>query len=180
MEVIILTTTPEMDNVISNYKQEINKIRTGRANPAILDAINIRCYGNMDKLSHNARINIEGPHQLVVRPHDRSLVKAITESITAADLRLQIKTEADAVRLIFPQLTEEIRKSLVKDLAKITEDYKIKIRNVRRDAIHNLKKQDLPEDQNKRGEEQIQKITDTKIIELVKVEKDKIAQLMKV
>ncbi|WP_308149753.1 ribosome-recycling factor [Spiroplasma sp. AdecLV25b] len=180
MEIIVLTTTKEMDNVISHYKQEINKIRTGRANPAILDAINIRCYGSMDRLSHNARINVEGAHQLVVRPHDRSLVKAITEAITAADLRLQIKTEADAVRLIFPQLTEEIRKSLVKDLAKITEDYKIKIRNVRRDAIHSLKKQELPEDQNKKGEEIIQKLTDIKITELMKVEKNKITELMKI
>lgn len=180
MEVIILKTTTEMDNIISHYKQEINKIRTGRANPTILDGINIKCYGSMDRLVHNARINVEGAHQLVIRPHDRSLVKAITQAITAADLRLQIKTEADAVRLIFPNLTEEIRKILVSDLARVTEDYKIKIRNVRRDAIHTLKKQDLPEDQNKKGEEKIQKLTDTKITQLMKVEKDKITELMKI
>ena len=178
MELIILAATNSMEEVITNYMHELNKIRTGRANPNILNDINIKCYGTMDSLSHNAQIKVADAHQLIIKPHDRSLVKAVTEAVTAADLRLQIKTESDVVRLIFPQLTTDVRKSLVKDLAKITEIYKIKIRNIRRDAIQNLKKMDLPEDQIKIGEIKIQKLTDSKVTELMIMEKNKSDDLM--
>lgn len=180
MEVIILEATNLMDETILRYKNEINKIRTGRANPNILEGINVRCYGTVSSLNSIAQIKVAEAHQLLIKPYDRSLIKDITESITKADLKIQIKTEAENVRLIFPQLTEEVRKSLVKDLAKKTEEYKVKIRNCRRDAVQNLKKLKLSEDQEKHGEITIQDLTDSKIKELVLIENNKKTDLMKI
>lgn len=180
MEVIILEATNDMNEIILHYKNDINKIRTGRANPNILHGINVRCYGDVVSLSSIAQVKVAEAHQLLIKPYDRSLIKAITEAITKADLKLQIKTETEHVRLIFPQLTEEIRKSLVKDLNKKTEEYKIKIRNCRRDAVQILKKLKLSEDQEKHGEVIIQDLTDNKIKELVLVETNKKTDLMKI
>lgn len=180
MEVILLEATNFMNEIILRYKSEINKIRTGRANPNILEGINVKCYGGVDSLHNIAQVKVAEAHQLLIKPYDRSLIKNITEAVTKADLKLQIKTEAENVRLIFPQLTEEVRKSLVKDLNKKTEEYKIKIRNCRRDAVHNLKKIKLSEDQEKHGETTIQELTDSKIKELIVIENHKKDDLMKI
>ncbi len=180
MEVIILEATNLMNEIILRYKNEINKIRTGRANPNILEGINVRCYGGVDSLSNIAQVKVAEAHQLLIKPYDRSLIKDITEAVTKADLKLQIKSEAENIRLIFPQLTEDVRKTLVKDLSKKTEEYKVKIRNCRRDAIQNLKKIKLPEDQEKYAETTIQDLTDSKIKELVLIENNKKADLMKI
>ena len=180
MEVILLTATNGMDEVIGHYEKEISKIRTGRANPNILDGVNIKCYGSIDALSNNAQIKIADAHQLLIKPYDRNLLKDITAAITKADLKVQIKNEAETIRLIFPQLTEEVRKSLVKKLAHVTEECKVKIRNVRREAVDALKKMKLPEDEQRSGEKKIQKLTDDKINHLVKIEENKVAELMKI
>lgn len=180
MEVIILEATHGMDEIILRYQSEINKIRTGRANPNILEGINVRCYGGTDNLNNIAQVKVAEAYQLLIKPYDRNLIKDITAAITKADLKLQIKTEAEHIRLIFPQLTEEIRKSLVKDLNKKTEEYKVKIRNCRRDAVQNLKKLKLPEDQEKHSETAIQTLTDSKIKKLMLIESNKKAELMKI
>lgn len=180
MEVIILESTNLMNEIILRYKSEINKIRTGRANPNILEGINVRCYGGVNSLYNIAQVKVAEAHQLLIKPYDRSLIKDITEAVTKADLKLQIKTEAENVRLIFPQLTEEVRKSLVKDLSKKTEEYKVKVRNYRSDAVQNLKKIKLPEDQEKHAETIIQELTNSKIKELVAIESSKKTNLMKI
>ncbi|BET38372.1 ribosome-recycling factor [Spiroplasma ixodetis] len=180
MEVIILEATNLMNEIILRYKNEINKIRTGRVNPNILERVNVKCYGGVDNLSNIAQVKVAEAHQLLIKPYDRSLIKDITEAVTKADLKLQIKSEAENIRLIFPQLTEDVRKSLVKDLSKKTEEYKVKIRNCRRDTVQNLKKIKLPEDQEKHAETTIQDLTDSKIKELVLIENIKKADLMKI
>lgn len=180
MEVIILEATNVMNEIILRYKSKINKIRTGRVNPNILEGINVKCYGGVDSLHNIAQVKVAEAHQLLIKPYDRSLIKDISEAVTKADLKLQIKTEAENVRLIFPQLTEEVRKELVKDLKKKTEKCKEDIRNCRRDAIHNLKKIKLPKDEEEKAKITIQKLTDNKIEELMVIENNKKADLMEI
>ena len=180
MEVIILEATNLMNEIILRYKKEINKIRTGRVNPNILEGVNVRYYGGVDNLSNIAQVKVAEAHQLLIKPYDRNSIKDIAEAVSKVDLKLQIKTEAEHIRLIFPQLTEDVRKSLVKDLNKKTEEYKVKIRNCRRDAVQNLKKIKLPEDQEKHAETTIQNLTDSKIKELVLIENNKKTDLMKI
>jgi len=180
MEVILLETNNQMQEVILHYQREISKIRTGRANPNILDNIHVSVYGSHEALLSVAAIKVPEPRQLLIKPYDRNIIKNITEAINKADLKLQIKTETDAVRLIFPFLTEDVRKSLVRDLNKITEEFKIKIRNIRRDAIHNLKKLNLPEDQLKVQENKIQDVTNKNITQITEIEKVKEQELMQI
>lgn len=181
MEALILETTNCMDKVIEIYEKEISKIRTGRANPSILDDLKINSYGDYQPLKSLATVKVVEARQLLIKPYDQSTVKAIAEALNHADLHVQISVESNnAIRLIFPTLTEDVRKRLVRDLAKITEDYRVKVRNCRRDAIQKLKTQNLPEDNEKKAEQDIQKLTNQKIDLINNIDKDKVNDLMQV
>jgi len=181
MDELILETTNFMDKVIQNYETQISKIRTGRANPNILDNIKISSYGDYQPLKSVAAIKVVEARQLLIKPYDQSTIKAIVEALNNANLHIQINVENNSsIRLIFPDLTEEIRKNLVKDLAKITEEFRIKIRNCRREAIQKLKNQNLSEDNEKKVEQQIQKLTNSKIELINNIDEEKIVALMKV
>lgn len=181
MEALILETTNCMDRVIQNYEKEISRIRTGRANPTILDSLKINSYGDYQPLKSLAAIKVVEARQLLIKPYDQNTTKAIAEALNNADLQIQVNVENNnAIRLIFPTLTEEVRKRLVKDLAKITEEYRVKVRNCRRDAIQKLKTQNLPEDNEKKVEQDIQKLTNKKIELINTIDDEKVAELMKV
>ncbi|KMQ98344.1 ribosome recycling factor [Lasius niger] len=181
MEALILETTNFMDKVIQNYEKEISRIRTGRANPTILDNVKINSYGDYQPLKSLASIKVVEAKQLLIKPYDQHITKAVAEALNNADLQIQVNVENNsAIRLIFPALTEEVRKRLVKDLAKITEEYRVKVRNCRRDAIQKLKTQNLPEDNEKKVEQEIQKLTNKKIELINTIDQEKIADLMKV
>lgn len=181
MEALILETTNCMDKVIQLYEREISKIRTGRANPNILDNIKINSYGDYQPLKSLASIKVVEARQLLVKPYDQNTVKAVVEALNNADLQIQINVEnSNAIRLIFPTLTEDVRKRLVKDLAKITEEYRVKIRNCRREAIQKLKIENLPEDNEKKVEQDIQKLTNNKIELINSIDQEKIDDLMRI
>lgn len=181
MDALILETTNCMDKVIQGYEKEISKIRTGRANPNILDNVKINSYGDYQPLKSLATIKVVEARQLLIRPYDQSTIKAIAEALNNADLHIQINVEnSNAIRLIFPTLTEDVRKRLVKDLAKVTEEYRVKIRNCRREAIQKLKGQNLPEDNEKKTEQEIQKITNQKVELINNIDQDKVNDLMHV
>lgn len=180
MEAIIIEATNCMDQVIQGYEKEISKIRTGRANPNILDSIKINSYGDYVPLKSLASIKVVEARQLLVKPYDQNTTKAVAEALNNADLQIQINVDSNSIRLIFPVLTEDVRKRLVKDLAKVTEEYRVRVRNCRRESMQKLKGQNFPEDSSKKLEQDIQKVTNQKIDLINTIEQEKVADLMRV
>ena len=157
----------KMEKAISNLKEDLNTIRAGRANPKILDRIVIDYYGTPTPLNQLANISVPEPRMILISPWDANAVADIEKSILKSDLGLNPSNDGKSVRLVFPQLTEERRKELVKMAKKAGEDAKIAIRNIRRNANTSLKGAekdgDITEDELKAAESDIQKITDDNI-----------------
>ena len=153
-----------MDKSIESTKTEFNSIRTGRASAALLDRVTIDYYGTPTPLKNMATINTPEPRMLTVQPFDPSSVKAIERAIQESDLGLTPSNDGKVIRLPIPQLTEERRKELVKLVRKYGEDGKIAIRNVRRDVMKHLEELvrngEVGDDEERRGEGQVQKLTD--------------------
>jgi ribosome recycling factor len=153
-----------MDKSIEATHHEFNSIRTGRASPALLDRITIDYYGTQTPLKSLASISAPEPRLLVVHPFDPGAIKGIERAIQESDLGLTPSNDGKVVRLPIPALTEERRKDLVKVVRRVGEDGKVAIRNVRRDIMQHLKelvvKGDVGDDEERRAEQQVQKITD--------------------
>ena len=153
-----------MDKSIESTRTEFNSIRTGRASAALLDRVTIDYYGTPTPLKNMATINAPEPRMLTVQPFDPSAVKAVERAIQESDLGLTPSNDGKVIRLPIPQLTEERRKELVKLVRKYGEDGKIAIRNVRRDVMKHLeelvKNGEVGDDEERRAEGQVQKLTD--------------------
>ena len=158
MSDILLNAEEKMMGVIDNLESNLRQIRTGRASGQMLERVQVEYYGAMTPINQMAVV--EGT-QLVIKPYDRSIIKDIAHAIQAANLGLNPQAEADVIRILVPQLTEDRRKELAKDAQKYGEEAKIAIRNVRRDANDAIKKdKELPEDEQKQTLEESQKLTD--------------------
>jgi len=161
-----------------------NKIRTGRAHPAILDSVMVNYYGQETPLKQVASVNVEDNRTLLVAPWEKNLVSTIEKAIMMSDLGLNPSTNGDAIRVPMPMLTEETRKEMVKQARADAEHGRVSIRNARRDANSMLKDllkdKDISEDDQRRGEEEIQKLTDKYIAEVDKLLKVKEEDLMAV
>ncbi|WP_342255687.1 ribosome recycling factor [Spiroplasma endosymbiont of Poecilobothrus nobilitatus] len=158
---VINQTKEKMEKVIVSFENELIKIRTGRANPNMLSHIMIDYYGTLTPIQQLANIMVPEAQQLVVKPYDRSIINLIVTAINKADLGLTPNSEADLIRLNIPPLTEERRKMLVKEMWKASEQFKVAIRNERRDSNEHLKKDsELTEDDKKYYEGEVQKLTD--------------------
>jgi len=161
-----------------------NKIRTGRAHPAILDSVVVNYYGQDTPLKQVASVNVEDNRTLTVSPWEKNLVPAIEKAIMSSDLGLNPATSGDLIRVPMPMLTEETRKEMVKQARADAEQGRVSIRNARRDANNMLKDllkdKDITEDDQRRGEDDIQKLTDHYIAEVDKVLKAKEEDLMAV
>ncbi len=161
-----------------------NKIRTGRAHPAILDSVMVNYYGQETPLKQVASVNVEDNRTLLVAPWEKNLVPTIEKAIMMSDLGLNPSTNGDAIRVPMPMLTEETRKEMVKQAKADAEHGRVSIRNARRDANSMLKDllkdKDISEDDQRRGEEEIQKLTDKYIAEVDKLLKVKEEDLMAV
>ncbi|WP_287940797.1 ribosome recycling factor [Faecalibaculum rodentium] len=168
----------KMMTVIENLEGNFATIRTGRANAKILDRVRVDYYGEPMPINQIARISVVEGTQLVIKPYDRTQVKPITHAISAANLGLTPQAEADAIRILVPQLTEDRRKQLAKEAQKYGEEAKVAVRNVRRDCNDWIKKdKELPEDEAKALIAETQKLTDRYIKDidgLVKAKKDEI------
>ncbi len=176
----ILTTTKEkMKKSIAALETEYASIRAGRATPAVLDRITAEYYGTPTPINQLASISVAEARILVVQPYDASSLKAIEKAIQASDLGINPTNDGKVLRIVFPQLTEERRKELVKQISKMAEENKIAVRNVRREAMDKIKAKkksnEITEDEQKDGEKQIQKITDKYIenVEQVLAAKEK-------
>ena len=154
----------KMKKSLANLEEEYGAIRAGRANPNILDKIQVDYYGTPSSLQSVANISVPEARMIQIQPWEASLIKDIEKAILASDIGLTPANDGKVIRLVFPELTEERRKELVKDVKKKGEEAKVAIRNIRRDANDAVKKEakanEISEDDQKQLEDKIQKLTD--------------------
>ena len=164
LEEIKQETLERMEKSISSLESSLQKIRTGRANPSLLDAIQIDYYGNMTPLSQVSNISVQDAKTLLISPWEKNLVPDIEKAIQSSDLGINPATSGDVIRVILPDLTEETRRDLIKVAKSEAENSKIALRNQRRDANgllkEYLKEKQISEDDERRGQEIIQNLTD--------------------
>ncbi|EBA00117.1 ribosome recycling factor [Marinobacter sp. ELB17] len=174
----------KMTKSIEALASAFNKIRTGRAHPSILDSVMVNYYGQETPLRQVASVNVEDSRTLTVSPWEKNLVPQIEKAIMTSDLGLNPSTSGDLIRLPMPMLTEETRKNMVKQARADAEHGRVSVRNARRDANSTLKEllkdKDISEDDERRGEEEVQKLTDRFIAEVEKLLKGKEEDLMAV
>lgn len=174
----------KMQKTVSNLQEEYVSIRAGRANPHILDKIQVDYYGTPSPLQSVANISVPEARMILIQPWEQSLIKEIEKVIIASDLGLTPANDGKAIRLVFPELTEDRRKELVKDVKKKGENAKVAIRNIRRDANDAIKKQskanEISEDEQKQTEERIQKLTDKYIAKIDEAVETKSSEVMTV
>ena len=179
---IQLRTTERMKKSIEALKHEFAKIRTGRAHPSLLEHVHVNYYGNDVPLSQVANINAEDSRTLAITPWERNMVPAVEKAILTSDLGLNPSSTGEVIRVPLPPLTEQRRKDLIKVVRHEAENGRVAVRNIRRDANAELKSalkdKQLSEDDEKRGEEQIQKLTDQYIKEIDALLEEKEADLL--
>ena len=157
-------TEEHMKKSLEMLTQELGGIRTGKASPALLDSLRVNYYGSMVPVKQIANVSVPDPRMITIQPWDRGLIQEIEKAIRQSELGLNPQNDGGLIRLPIPPLTEERRKDLVKVVKRIGEDSKVAIRNVRRDANDRLKKllkdHQISEDDERKGLEQVQKLTD--------------------
>ena len=173
-DMIILDITDKMDKTIENLGKRFATVRAGRANPSSLDGVKVDYYGSLTPLKQLATISVPEARQLLIKPFDRGSLGAIEKAILAANLGYNPGNDGETIRIIIPELTEDRRKELVKQVKAIAEDAKVSIRNIRRDGLEDLKKCELSEDEEKGMEKDIQDLVNeyNKKIESVLKEKE--------
>ncbi|MCX7884793.1 MAG: ribosome recycling factor [Caloramator sp.] len=181
---VITTSEDKMKKSLEVLKKELQGLKAGRANASMLDKITVDYYGTPTNISAVASISVPEPRMLVIQPWDKSMIKPIEKAIQKSDLGINPICDAQVVRLVIPELTEETRKNLVKVVKKHGEDTKVAIRAIRRDAnekLKNIKKENThSEDEIKKTEEEVQKITDNYIKEVDKVVENKEKEILSV
>jgi ribosome recycling factor len=164
LDSVISQAKEAMERSLHHLKEDLRKVRTGRANPQLLDRIRVDYYGTPTPLNQMANMSSPDPRLIVIAPFDKSSLQAIEKAIQASDLNLTPNNDGKVVRIPIPPLTEQRRKELVKDVRKIAEHHKLGVRDARRDALAALKKLegdgDLPADDRARSEKKVQSMTD--------------------
>jgi ribosome recycling factor len=179
---ILASAEDRMKKASATLTKELQTIRTGRANPALLDRIEVEYYGTQTPLKGVSNIRNDDGRTLVIQPFDKSALKNIEQAIHKSDLGLTPNSDGTVIRINIPPLTEERRKDLTKMVRKLGEEQRIAVRNIRRDSAEDLKKLkgQLSEDEIKRQEDQLQKVTDKYVKEIDKLIHDKEADVMEV
>lgn len=181
-DMILLEAEEKMQERIDMLKKELSKLRTGRANPAFLSSVQVDYYGVPTPLSQIGKITVPEATQLVFKPYDRSMIKDVEHAVNAANLGINPNNEGDQLRFVFPALTTERRKSLVKDIHKYAEETKVAIRNIRRTANDEIKKlekaSDISEDDSHGYQDDVQELTDTYTQKVEDVSKAKEEDIM--
>lgn len=179
VEQMFSTGTDKMEKAIGQMRKEFAAVRTGRANPMILDKILVEYYGAPTPLRQLSQVSVQDGTTLVIAPYDKTILKEVEKAVIKADLGITPNSDGIVLRLPFPPLTQDKRKEICKDVKKIGEDTKIAIRNIRRDMTDELKKleksENLPEDAVKDNQDKIQKLTDkyTRMVDDGCAEKEK-------
>lgn len=174
----------KMDKTISVFNEKLSEVRAGRANPAILNKVKIDYYGTPTPINQVAGISIPEARLIVIQPWDASILKEIERAIIASDIGINPNNDGKVIRLAFPELTEERRKDLVKDIKKMAEESKVAVRAIRREGIESAKSEqkegNMTEDELKQAENDIQKLTDKSIEEIDKILDNKEKEVMSV
>ena len=153
---ILLEVTDKMDKTIENLSKRFATVRAGRANPSSLDGVMVEYYGAMTPLKQLATISVPEARQLLIKPFDKGSLAAIEKAILASNLGYNPGNDGETIRIVIPELTEERRKELAKQVKAIAEDAKVSIRNARREGLEDVKKAELPEDEETTMEKEIQ------------------------
>ena len=163
----------KMEKSISVYQEKLSEVRAGRANPAILNKVKIDYYGTPTPINQVAGVSVPEARLIVIQPWDVSVLKEIEKAILASDIGINPNNDGKVIRLAFPELNEERRKEIVKDIKKMAEEAKVAIRAIRREGIDNAKAKqkegEITEDELKKAEDEIQKMTDKNIEEIDKI-----------
>ena len=181
---IIAACEEKMLKTIESLKKDFSKIRTGKANPAILNDVMVSYYGVPPPVSQVGSVSVPDPQSIVVKPWDKSILKDIEKAIQQANLGLNPSNDGEVVRIPIPPLNEQTRKDLAKQAKKVAEDNKVAVRNVRRDGMEQLKKLEkdglITEDELKRYNDQVQKLTDKYIANIDTLAKEKEQDIMSI
>lgn len=184
MNTIISNTKSRMISATEHLTEEYSSIRAGRANPGILDKVAVDYYGTQTPINQVAAISVPEARIILIQPWDTSLLSAIEKAIQKADLGINPQNDGKNIRLIFPQLTEDRRKEIVKDVAKLAEEAKISVRNIRRDALDKIKSlkksSEITEDELKKAEKNIQDFTDKSCDKIDEICNSKKKQIMEI
>ena len=174
----------KMNKTINVYSEKLAEVRAGRANPAILNKVKIDYYGTPTPINQVAGVSVPEARLIVIQPWDMSVLKEIEKAILASDIGINPNNDGKVIRLAFPELNEERRKDLVKDIKKMAEEAKVAVRAVRRDGIETAKAEqkegNMTEDELKQAENEIQKLTDKSVEEIDKILADKEKEVMSV
>ena len=173
-----------MEKVIDNLEANYSEIRAGRANPAILNRVSVEYYGVPTPINQVASVSVPEARLIVIQPWDRSILSQIEKAIEKADIGIHPMNDGQVIRLSFPELTEERRKEIVKDVKKTAEEAKVAVRNVRRDEMDEakakLKNKEISEDEEKSLEDKIQKETDKYVAKIDEIATQKEKEIMSV
>lgn len=173
----------KMKKTLANLESDLMTIRAGRANPNILNKITVDYYGTPTPLQQVGNISVPEARMIVIQPWEKSMIKAVEKAINMSDIGINPTNDGQVIRLVFPELTEDRRKELVKDVKKKGEQSKVAVRNIRRDGNDSLKKlkgTDISEDEIKDMETQLQKLTDKYVKEVDKAVESKSKEVMTV
>ncbi len=184
MQTVFNTTTEKMEKTLGSLQSEYASIRAGRASAAVLDRISVDYYGTPTPINQLATVSVAEARILNIQPWDKSVLTAIEKAIQTSDIGINPTNDGSIIRLVFPPLTEDRRKEIVKDIKKKAEDAKVAIRSIRRDNMEKLKKMqknsEITEDDLKNGEDKIQKFTDEYIKKIDDKAKDKEKEVMEI
>jgi ribosome recycling factor len=178
-EEVFQSMNAKMDKAIASFQKELNRLRTGRASPALLEGIRVDYYGTPTPIQQTAAVTIPESRLIVIQPWDKGMIEHISKAIQKANLGLSPSSDGNVIRISIPPLTEERRKDLVKIVKKMGEESKVGIRNIRREANESLKQLEkdktLSEDESHRAIDEVQKITDrrTKEVDVILEEKQR-------
>lgn len=184
MNKILSDTKTRMKSATTHLSEEYASIRAGRANPAILDKVTVDYYGSPTPINQVAAISVPEARIIMIQPWDVSILNAISKEIQKADIGINPQNDGKCIRLIFPQLTEDRRKEIVKEVSKIAQDSKVTIRNIRRDSMEKIKElkksSEITEDDMKKAEKNIQNLTDDFCKEIDNICEAKTKQIMEI
>jgi ribosome recycling factor len=184
VQLILMDVEERMAKSVDVFRHDAEGIRTGRANPAMLDSVKVELYGTSVQLNQVATISTPDPRLLVVQPFDKSTLGAIEKELQRSDLGLTPNSDGNVIRLPIPLMTQERRQEMVKHLRRLKEETHIAVRNIRRDGIEHLrameKDKDISQDELHRYQEQLQKLTDQSVVKADDVSSVKEAELMEV
>ena len=184
MDTLIKQTSAKMEKTVQHLETEFSEVRAGRANPAVLDKIRIDYYDTPTAINQLAAVSVTETRTLTIQPWDASVLRKIEKAIQTSDIGINPQNDGKVIRMIFPPLTEDRRKEIVKDIAKMGEDAKVAVRSIRRESMEKLKsmkkKSEITEDDQKTGEKKIQDITDKNIKTIESLTEKKQKQIMEI